>query len=314
MSSSRTGRLKFVEHTTRPNPNVKGERIVEATIVDNGEEITIQGLGTGPIDGFVDALRRHLGLDFSVFDYSEHSLGAGSDARAICYMEIQHPGGRLFGAGINKNIVTASLEAIVSAAQPAARPVTAAGEGASGTAEATPSSCGGAAGDPNRLHAIELGAGEGPPVVLLHGFDGRAEVWGPIQAGLAADGRRTIAFDLPGHGRSRDFPGFGPPKVAARAVIAELDRRDIASAHLVGHSMGGGCRRARLPVRAGPRRLADAAGARRIRRGDRLRADPLGHGSRRRRLAPRRPRRHGRAGLAAARGTGGGHPRRPPSR
>lgn len=109
-------RLKFVDHFTRPNPDVKGERILEATIVDDGIETKIEGLGTGPIDGFVDALCRHLGIAFSVFDYSEHSLGAGSDARAICYMEVEHDGGRLFGAGINKNIVTASLEAIVAAA------------------------------------------------------------------------------------------------------------------------------------------------------------------------------------------------------
>ena len=85
--------------------------------MDGDAEVVIEGLGTGPIDGFVDALCRHLGIEFSVFDYSEHSLGAGSDARAICYMEVQHAdGGRLFGAGINKNIVTASLEAIVAAA------------------------------------------------------------------------------------------------------------------------------------------------------------------------------------------------------
>ncbi|MCP3055481.1 2-isopropylmalate synthase [Aurantimonas marianensis] len=109
-------RIKFVDHFTRPNPDAKGERILEATIVDDGVETKIEGLGTGPIDGFVDALCRHLGIEFSVFDYSEHSLGAGSDARAICYMEVEHEGGRLFGAGINKNIVTASLEAIVAAA------------------------------------------------------------------------------------------------------------------------------------------------------------------------------------------------------
>lgn len=109
------GRLKFVDHFTRPNPNVKGERIVEGHILDDGREVVIEGLGTGPIDGFVDALKRHLGIEFSVYDYSEHSLGAGSDARAICYMEIAHPDGRLFGAAINKNIVSASLEAIVSA-------------------------------------------------------------------------------------------------------------------------------------------------------------------------------------------------------
>ena len=111
-----TGRIKFVDHTTKPSATTKGERILEATIMDGDEEVVIEGLGTGPIDGFVDALCRHLGTGFSVFDYSEHSLGAGSDARAICYMEVEHADGRLFGAGINKNIVTASLEAIVAAA------------------------------------------------------------------------------------------------------------------------------------------------------------------------------------------------------
>ena len=110
------GRIKFVDHTTKPSVTNKGERVLEATIMDGDAEVVIEGLGTGPIDGFVDALCRHLGIEFSVFDYSEHSLGAGSDARAICYMEVQHADGRLFGAGINKNIVTASLEAIVAAA------------------------------------------------------------------------------------------------------------------------------------------------------------------------------------------------------
>jgi len=51
-----------------------------------------------------------------VFDYSEHSLQQGSNAAAISYMEVEHDGGRLFGAGINTNIVAASLEAVVSAA------------------------------------------------------------------------------------------------------------------------------------------------------------------------------------------------------
>ncbi|WP_156381662.1 2-isopropylmalate synthase [Aurantimonas sp. Leaf443] len=107
--------IRFVDHFTRPSPDVRGERIIEATILENGVEKVIEGRGTGPIDGFVDALSRHLGIEMSVFDYSEHSLGAGSNARAISYMEMEYPGGRLFGAGINKNIVTASLEGIVSA-------------------------------------------------------------------------------------------------------------------------------------------------------------------------------------------------------
>ena len=49
-------------------------------------------------------------------DYSEHTLQHGSDASAICYMQVEHPKGKLYGVGINKNIVTSSLEAIVSAA------------------------------------------------------------------------------------------------------------------------------------------------------------------------------------------------------
>ena len=94
----------------------KGRRVVEATILDNGKEVTITGTGTGPIDGFVDALSRHIGIDLSVLDYSEHSMQRGSNAAAISYVEMEHPGGKIFGAGINTNIVAASLEAVVSAA------------------------------------------------------------------------------------------------------------------------------------------------------------------------------------------------------
>jgi 2-isopropylmalate synthase len=108
-------RLKFLDHQTYPDTSVRGRRIVEATILDNGRETTISGGGNGPIDGFVDALSRHVGIPLSVRDYSEHSIQQGSNAAAICYMEMTYPGGSLFGAGINTNIVAASLEAVVSA-------------------------------------------------------------------------------------------------------------------------------------------------------------------------------------------------------
>ena len=108
-------RLKFVDHHSFPHPERRGMRIMEATILDNGVETTIRGEGTGPIDGFVDALVRHVGIPMSVLDYSEHSLQRGSNASAVSYVEMEHPGGRLFGVGISTNIVSASLEAIVSA-------------------------------------------------------------------------------------------------------------------------------------------------------------------------------------------------------
>ncbi len=50
---------------------------------------------------------------------------------------------------------------------------------------------------------------------------------------------RVIVYDLPGHGRSVDYPNGGPPKIAARAVIEDLRLRGLTSVHLAGHSMGG---------------------------------------------------------------------------
>lgn len=111
-----SARIKFVDHTTLSDPSNRQRRIMEAVITDGGKEMTITGTGTGPIDGFVDALSRHLAVEMSVLDYSEHSLQRGSNAAAISYVEMEHPGGKLFGAGINTNIVAASLEAICSAA------------------------------------------------------------------------------------------------------------------------------------------------------------------------------------------------------
>jgi 2-isopropylmalate synthase len=109
-------RLKFVDHHTYPDPLARGRRIVEATILDKGKQVVITGTGNGPIDGFVDALSTHIGIDLSVLDYSEHSIQRGSNAAAISYVEMEHPKGKLFGVGINTNIVAASLEAVVSAA------------------------------------------------------------------------------------------------------------------------------------------------------------------------------------------------------
>ena len=109
-------RLHYVDHhtTLAGDPSSK-VRNLEAKITDNGEEVTIAGQGTGPIDGFVDALSKYLETEISVMDYSEHTLRPGADASAICYMEVGFGKEVVFGVGINSNIVAASLEALVSA-------------------------------------------------------------------------------------------------------------------------------------------------------------------------------------------------------
>ena len=109
------GRFGFVDYKTKADPKEKGRINVTATITDHGKEQTIKGTGTGLVDGFIDAFSKYLNEKLSVVDYSEHSLQRGSDAKAICYMEMAYPEGKIFGVAIDENIATASLDAIVSA-------------------------------------------------------------------------------------------------------------------------------------------------------------------------------------------------------
>lgn len=100
---------------------------------------------------------------------------------------------------------------------------------------------------------LETSLREGEALVFLHGFGGVAAQW---QGWLNAFALhvKTLAFDLPGHGASLDFPGYGPPKVAARAVLADTAAMGFDRLHLVGHSMGGAI--ASLMALFAPERIA----------------------------------------------------------
>ncbi|KQZ87047.1 hypothetical protein ASD64_06230 [Mesorhizobium sp. Root157] len=82
------------------------------------------------------------------------------------------------------------------------------------------------------------GASGASTLVFLHGFGASHAAWNGIVSSFA-DRARTIAYDLPGHGHSLAFPDAGPPKLAARAILADLAERGIDRVHVVGHSMGG---------------------------------------------------------------------------
>jgi 2-isopropylmalate synthase len=83
-------------------------------VYENGEEHTLEGQGNGPIAAFVDALAI-LGYDVRVLDYSEHALSSGGDAIAAAYVECAVGDQILWGVGLDANIVTASLKAVISA-------------------------------------------------------------------------------------------------------------------------------------------------------------------------------------------------------
>lgn len=76
------------------------------------------------------------------------------------------------------------------------------------------------------------------PLVLLHGFGGIGVAWEPVLRRLDPD-LPLVVYDLPGHGSSLDADGVGHAGVMARAILGDLDRREISSFHLCGHSMGG---------------------------------------------------------------------------
>ena len=111
----------FVEHRTVPDTHASERRSMTAVMRVDGAKKVISGKGNGPIDSYVDALKSQCDIDFKVIDYRERAFGAGADARAVAYVEIETPEGALFGVGEHVNIVTASLKAVTSAVNRAIR-------------------------------------------------------------------------------------------------------------------------------------------------------------------------------------------------
>ena len=113
------GRYGFIEHSSKSD---HGEQGLSASITVDGKLKTIAGHGNGPIDGFVDAIRKESGVAFEFVDYREHAMGMGANATAVAYVELRVSGGAtLFGVGIDKNIVVASLKAVLSGVNRAAK-------------------------------------------------------------------------------------------------------------------------------------------------------------------------------------------------
>jgi pyruvate dehydrogenase E2 component (dihydrolipoamide acetyltransferase) len=113
-----------------------------------------------------------------------------------------------------------------------------------------------------RLRCLELGEGDRVPVLLLHGFGADLNTWMFTQPELA-DGRRTVAMDLPGHGGSTKEVGAGDSESLTDFAAGALDVLGIERGHLVGHSMGGavaGLLALRRPERVASLTLIAAAG------------------------------------------------------
>jgi len=110
------GPLAFVDHRTRHSAAGAVERMV-ARLAIGGVEVELTGAGNGPVDAFVHALRDGAGFDIHVQNYHEHGVGSGEDATAVAYVQLRIGSDRtVYGVGFDVNIVTATLRAVVCAA------------------------------------------------------------------------------------------------------------------------------------------------------------------------------------------------------
>ena len=107
--------VRYVKHHLYEEGTAQGIRL---TLQMNGETHELTGVGNGPIDAAVHALRK-LGIALQVRSYEERSMGSsreGGDAKACAFMEVTKTGGdrECYGVGLDANIVTASIKALMS--------------------------------------------------------------------------------------------------------------------------------------------------------------------------------------------------------
>ena len=106
--------LAYVEHHLFEEGKAQGIRL---TVKKDGETLVVTGKGNGPIDATVQALGS-LGIAVQVRSYEEKSMGKGEDAKACAFVEVMLAGGEreCYGVGMDANIVTASIRALMSGA------------------------------------------------------------------------------------------------------------------------------------------------------------------------------------------------------
>ena len=118
VADERWGRFELLATSTRSD--LSGDVALDITLRDGDERFEASGRGNGPVAAFLEIVRAQ-GFDVTLYDYVEHALSAGGDAQAAAYIELQVDGERLWGVGIDSDISTASLKAIVSGVNRAIR-------------------------------------------------------------------------------------------------------------------------------------------------------------------------------------------------
>ncbi|MEU9618033.1 MULTISPECIES: 2-isopropylmalate synthase [unclassified Streptomyces] len=112
------GRVQIRSGQTTTGSDGRDTITVEATV--DGTDTVLAGTGNGPISAFFEALQA-IGIDARLLDYTEHTMSEGASSQAASYIECAIDGKVLWGIGIDANTTRASLQAVVSAVNRAAR-------------------------------------------------------------------------------------------------------------------------------------------------------------------------------------------------
>jgi 2-isopropylmalate synthase len=111
---------RFELKKMKTESEMDGEVKLDIVLRDGANEISASGTGNGPISAFLSILAAQ-GVDTRLLDYVEHTMSAGGDAQAASYIELDVAGKTLWGVGIDSDIATSSLKAVISGVNRAIR-------------------------------------------------------------------------------------------------------------------------------------------------------------------------------------------------
>jgi 2-isopropylmalate synthase len=111
---------RFELKRMKTESEMDGEVKLQIVLRDGGKEVEASGTGNGPISAFLAILGAQ-GVETRLLDYIEHTMSAGGDAQAASYIELDVAGKTLWGVGIDSDIATSSLKAVISGVNRAIR-------------------------------------------------------------------------------------------------------------------------------------------------------------------------------------------------
>ena len=107
-----TPHFKITECHFKQNEGI----MAEATISYGGRKTIVDANGNGRLDAVSNIIKQYFGISYELSEYEEHALSRGSSSKAMAYVGITYDGKMYWGAGIDEDIIKASIHALTVAA------------------------------------------------------------------------------------------------------------------------------------------------------------------------------------------------------